>query len=483
MKYAYTNEQMREMDRRTIDGGVPSEELMERAGAALAARVKAVMAQKNIGDALFVCGGGNNGGDGFVAARLLQEEGFEVEVLCLAQKFSPDCLLQKEKYHGDIFGVIPRRRYALIVDCVFGTGLSRAPEGENAALIDFIDNSGAYVIACDMPSGLSGAGVAFSPCVRANETVAMGQMKEGLLLSDGADFAGKVVVCDIGIAPNGERGAEVWEEGEVAKLFPKKKSRSNKGTYGAAAIIAGDAYSGAAFLSAGACLKSGAGYTRLYVSKELYPCAVGKLPAVVLQNFTGVNEELLKCGCIALGMGMGVSERLYAIVKELLERYTGTLLLDADALNTLAKYGAEILKNKRCRVIVTPHIKEFSRVCGKSVEEIAAGGTEIARAFSTKYGVTLVLKSNRMVVAEGERCAIITAGSPALAKGGSGDVLSGFLAGTVARGINPFEAACCSAFVMGKAGEKAALDMGEYAPDAQDIISYLPKVLIGIRSF
>ena len=476
MKYAYSNEQMREMDKRTIEGGVSAQVLMERAGRALADKVKAVMSERIIDDVLFVCGGGNNSGDGFAAARFLREEGLCADVLCLANKFSPDCDYQKTLFGEEYFARIPRRQYALIVDCIFGTGLSRAPEGDNAALINFINNSGAYVIACAIPSGLSGAGVAFEPCVHASETVTIGQLKQGLLLSDGADVAGNITVADIGIEPNGEKGAEVWEEADIKLFFPKRKSNTNKGTYGKAAIVAGDAFSGAAFLSAGACLKSGAGYTSLYVSDELYPCAVGKLPAVVLQK-RAFNDNLLQNDCIALGMGMGASEELYALTVRLLNEYRGTFLLDADALNALAKYGAEVLKEKKCKVILTPHIKEFSRLCKKSVAEITESGTEVAQSFAAEFGVTLVLKNNRTIIADGRRLAIVTAGSPCLAKGGSGDVLAGFIAGTLARGVPAFEAACCGSYLLGKAGEKAALKMGEYAPDAQDIINCLPEVM------
>ncbi len=474
MKFAYTNERMRVLDAQTIEAGTSSLVLMERAGKALADRVCAVMREKGIGDVLFVCGGGNNGGDGFVAARYVREGGYDADVICLAQKFSPDCAVQKEKF-GACMGRIPRRRYALIVDCLFGTGLTRAIEGDGANLVSFINQSGAYVIACDVPSGLAEGGVALDPCVRADETLTIGQLKEALLLADGADMAGKIRVADIGIA--GDRGTEVWEGDDVKQFFPKRKSHTNKGDYGAAAILAGNAFSGAAFLSAGACLKSGAGYTNLYASEELYPCAVGKLPAVILRRFQRIDESLSGADCIALGMGMGADEDLYGLTQKLLAEYRGTLLIDADALNVLACYGADALKEKKCRVVLTPHPKEFSRLCGKSTAEILRGGTENARRFAAEYGVTLVLKNNRTIITDGKRTAIIAAGSPALAKGGSGDVLAGYLAGTVARGVPLFDAACCACYVVGRAGEIAAERMGEYAPDAQDIVNFLPAVM------
>lgn len=476
MKYAYSNAQMREADRQTIENGTPSFTLMERAGKALAQAVASAM--KRDEEVLFVCGGGNNGGDGFVAAQDLLEEGKRPTVLCLAEKFSPDCLTAKENFKGEILGRIPKRRYDVAVDCLFGTGLSRAPEGENAALIGLI-NSARYVIAADIPSGLGENGIAFEPHVTADETVCMGLLKSCLLLADGADVSGKITVADLGILPT-ERGAEIWEE-ETAEYFPKKKSNVNKGAFGKACILAvGATYSGAAFLAAGACLKSGAGYTRLCVPEPVYSHAIGRLPACILREFLAINGEILASDCIAAGMGSGVSERLYAILDELLKNYCGTLVLDADALNSLAAYGTEILKEKSCKVIVTPHPKEFARLTGKSVDEVLRNAVAYAEAFAKEYGVTVVLKNNRTIVTDGERLAVNLTGSPALAKGGSGDVLTGFLAGTCARGVPPFEAACVSSYLLGRAGEIAAAEMGEYSPDATDIIGRLPRAITGL---
>lgn len=475
MKSSYSNAQTREADKRTIENGTPSLVLMERAGRALADRVESALQKTGADEALFVCGGGNNGGDGFVAARILHEKGVNVAVLCLAQGFSADCEEVKAQYRGELHGRIPRRYFPLAVDCVLGTGISRAPEGDAAALIDFINGCG-YVISADLPSGLGENGVAFTPCVEADETVCMGLPKNCLLLADGADVGGIVTVADIGIASD-ERGAEIWEKDDVSAFFPKKKSNVHKGTFGDACILAGGKASGAAFLSAGACLKSGAGYTRLCAAEPFYSQAVGVLPACVLKEFRAVDGELLSSDCIALGMGSGVSDRLYALLDELLKSYCGTLVLDADALNSLAAYGTEILKRKACKVVITPHPKEFARLTGKTVKEVLSHAVGLAQAFAAEYGVTVALKNNRTVIADGTRLAINVTGSPALSKGGSGDVFAGFLAGTCARGVPPFEAACVSAYVFGKAGEIAAEELGEYAPDATDIIGCLPRAM------
>ncbi len=479
MKFSYSNAQMRAFDNQTIANGTPSLTLMERAGNALARAVLNAMHRLNVGDALFLCGGGNNGGDGFVAARILAEMGEDVQVVCVAEKFSPDCLAVKAGYHGEILGILPRRRYALVVDCLFGTGLTRPITGKEADLVCFCNESGAYVISCDIPSGLRENGVATSPCVRADETVCMGQLKNALFLLDGVDYAGKIIACDIGISPT-EQGVELWEEGDVRQFFPKKKSNVNKGTFGCACILS-PKLSGATVLSATACLASGVGYTKYFLPQEGVAQAVFALPSCVVRPFEGINEEILSANAIAVGMGAGVSEEVYALVKRLLQEYTGTLLIDADGLNCLSRYGVEVLNDKKCQVILTPHPKEFSRLTGKSVEEILREPLLCAQSFVKKYGVTLVLKNNRTLVANGERVAINTTGSSVLAKGGSGDVLSGLLAGTIARGVAPFESACIASYLLGKVSELTQSELGEYAPTPQTVASYLSRVVFSVE--
>ncbi len=492
MKFAYSISESRAADNAVIRAGTPVAVLMERAGEALADAVEHAAEAHCVGDMLFVCGGGNNGGDGFVAARILQERGFDAAVLCLSEKFSEACAAAKSAFRGEILGRIPRRRYALIVDCLFGTGLDRAPEGETAALIDFINNSGAYVVSCDVPSGLKEGGVAFPHCVRADETVAMGHLKQALLLLDGAETAGKIAVADIGIPTAG--GAEVWEGADVAKFFPPKKSHTNKGDYGSVAILSTCNTLGAPLLAAGAALRSGAGYTDVCMTSMSVPCEdAAKLAALQTADelhrvlcaakypacrFSFYDGEPIFADAVAFGMGAGVGEQTRALLGELLKGYQrGVLVLDADALNTLAACGTELLKRHKCPVVVTPHIREFSRLTGKTAEEILHDPVACAQSFAREYNVTVVLKNNRTVITDGARTAINLTGSPALAKGGSGDALAGFLAGTCARGVPPFEAAVVSCYVCGRAGELAARDLGEYAPDAEDVIARLPAAM------
>ncbi len=488
-----SNAQMREADQYTIKTlGVPFLTLMERAGYAIAAEVEKALNYLQLNEALIVCGGGNNGGDGFVVARLLKDKGVEISILCLAEKFSPDCLAMKEKYTGEILKVIPRRRYPFIVDCMFGTGLSRAVEGEELALIDFINSCGAFVLSVDIPSGLNGDnGVVMGKCVQATQTVTIGEYKNGLILNDGGDISGAVKRVDIGIDMTKIKDcALIAEDRDIARLFPERKRNTHKGNYGKVSIIAGSkAYVGAALLATMSALKTGAGYTELCVPAGLFNVYAGKIPEAILTCFQGEEsfvfckkdlENLLKNQCIAFGMGVGVSHENYKIIKYLLENYTGKLLLDADALNSLSKYGVEILKTKKCSVLLTPHIKEFSRLTNIPVSKIEENGVEIINRFTKEYQVAVLLKSATSILCGEGKTYFNTRGSACLAKGGSGDVLSGVIGGVSAQGHSLLNAAIAGAYIAGVAAELCEKELGQYSVTATDVINRIAFAILSV---
>lgn len=504
MRYVLTNAQMREADSFTIDKlGIPSLLLMERAGAALAAAAEELC--PGDGGILCVCGGGNNGGDGFVCARILLQKGRDVAALCCAEKFTSECKKNKEEFEklgGEVYSVFPKKRVALIVDCLFGTGFSGELEGKNGATADFINRSGAKVLSADIPSGVSGdSGVAAKRAVRADKTLCIGEYKAGVFLGDGMDFSGKTERADIGIALPGldsEPSGYAFLTGrkETAALLPPRKRNTHKGTYGKAAIVAGSRkYTGAAYLAAGAALKSGAGYTALFVPEDILPLYALKLPEVLLSSISGGDrvaftenyfEKLLSYDSVAFGMGTEVSEDVFQGVKYLLKAYTGRLILDADALNSLAKYGKEelggIFAEKKCDVLLTPHIKEFSRLTGESVGAILGKGLAAPKEFSEKYGVSVLFKGAATIVAGGGRTAVNIAGTPGQAKGGSGDVLSGVIAGLCAGGLSAFDGGRAGAYLAGKAAEYAVEETGEYSLTASDEIAYLDEAFLSLRA-
>lgn len=251
---------------------------------------------------------------------------------------------------------------------------------------------------------------------------------------------------------------------EYCKTFyPKRERSSDKTSYGSANIIAGsDRYIGAAALATEAALKSGCGFVKLTAPDRVRLALVARYPQAIFLDGPDLSSR-----AIAVGMGCGVSEGLFNEIRGILIEYKGTLIIDADGLNTLARYGKEALREKSCSVVITPHAREFTRLTGLPAE---AGH---ARQFAREYGVTVLLKGADSYICDGEREAINTRGTTALAKAGSGDMLSGYMCGTAARGIPAFGAACCAAFTMGLAAEIASAEKTDYCATAKDILKNL----------
>lgn len=494
MQKVLTCAQMRAADKYTISTlGVSSQELMERAGRAIAEETRALLERTGGRRVLAVCGGGNNGGDGWCAARLLSEWGFDTAVYTLTDKLSADCAAQRAQYGGKVYTQFPEETFDAMIDAVFGTGFHGAPEGVFLDAIEKMYQSGAKIVSADIPSGLNGDTGTFYSCVKASVTVTIGELKGGLLLANGPDVCGKIVRKDIGISLPERALAGRSEAEDFVKIFPPRKKNTNKGSFGKAVILAGSlAYSGAPLLSAGAALRCGCGYTQLAVPQELFGYYVGKYPEAILTAAPSENgmlrfdEEFLRnlmrgADCIAIGMGCGVSEQLHKILAFLLGEYRGTLVIDADAINTLAEYGADILREKSCRVIMTPHPKEFSRVSGKELCTVLAEGMSLAKQFAAEYGVVLLLKGHTSVITNGKFSVFNTEGTPAQAKGGSGDVLSGVIASLAARGVNAMDAASCGAFLAGRAGIFAEKKFGEYSVTPSDVIGELPAAVLSLK--
>ncbi len=479
---------MRQADENTIKNGTPSLVLMERAGFAIASVAERALENIKIKSVAVFCGGGNNGGDGFVAARLLSERGYDTHVICFAEKFSRDCEAVKALYKGDIYGVFPKLRAGLIIDCLFGTGLNGELVGKNAEAVNYINNSGAFVVSADIPSGINGDnGLVMGVAVKADITVCIAQYKNGLFLNDGKDYCGKIEVADIGIN-GGDTYLRVLEREDIKGFFKKRKSNSNKGSYGKSAIISGSsAYNGAPALCAKACLRGGAGYTYLCLPKKLYPHYIAKLPEAILLEFYGESEhkfdegdlnEIIGCQAIAIGPGVGVSEEIYRIVNYLLKNYKGKLVIDADALNSLAKFGVDTLKEKTCEVILTPHVKEFSRLAKKSVLEINKNLIEEAECFAREYGVTLLLKSNTSVITDGKDTFLNALGSPSLAKGGSGDTLTGLLCSLCAYNDSDLECCCAASGLTSLSASYCEKIYGEFGVIASDVAESYYRALL-----
>lgn len=469
MERLLSNSRMRAADAYTINTlGVPSQTLMQRAGKAVAEEV--LKLYKEGERVLVVCGTGNNGGDGYVCARILRESGVNVKVYAFSGNLSADCLREKKNYVGEYCSEICGD---IIVDCVFGTGLSREVSGEYAAVINAINDSGAYVISADIPSGINGDnGRALGVAVKADLTVAIAEYKLGHVLGDGLDFCGATVKKDIGITAEGDF-AVVYGDSDISKFYPPRRRNTHKGTYGSANVIAGSRlYTGAAALALSFALQSGCGLVKLTCCEEVKNALVSAYPQAIY-----LGEADLLSDAIAIGCGLGNSRQTYEKVAFLLKNYKGKLIIDADGLNSISEYGEGILKDKSCEVLITPHVKEFSRLTHLTVDEILSDPVGRADAFASEYGVTVLLKSATSVISDGSRTAINVRGSTALSKGGSGDMLAGLTCGNAARGLNLFEAAVASAYVLGVSAEISAQEKTEYCATAEDILKNLHKAV------
>ncbi len=467
MQYYLTIEQMRAADELTIRSGFPKATLMRRAGCAIAEEVCEVAENSGVKDVLVVCGTGNNGGDGYVCANELLSRGLNVKVYAMEGKMTADCSREKKRYKGEYSQRIAGK---IIVDCLFGTGLSRAVDANYAAVIKKINASNAYVISADMPSGLCGdTGAVLGAAVKADMTVAIAYAKLGCVMGDGIDYVGKLVVKDIKIKSHDGVCACVYDEEDIAALFPDRKRNSNKGSYGTACIVAGsESFPGAAALSVATALKSGCGYVAAKVEEKI---KWGLFPTYPQAIYT--SEPDLSAESIAIGMGMGNTKETYDAVCYLLENYTGKLIIDADGINALAQYGKAVLKTAKCKVLLTPHVKEFSRISGYTLKSLATKPIELAKKFAQEYNVTVHLKNAVSITSDGEHCVLSLSGNSALAKAGSGDMLSGLICGGAARGLDLIQAAVSAQYVLGKTAEICSEEYGEYCVTAADIINNL----------
>ncbi len=471
MERLLTAEQMRFADEYTINNlGIPHEVLIERAGLAVTEEIT----KRFFGGRVLVCiGKGNNGADGKVIAELLSKKhGFSVATL---------------NADNGIFKLFDKK-FDIIVDCLFGTGLNREITGKYKEAIEKINSSGAYVVSCDIASGLNADnGMVMGACVKANLTVAIQELKLGQFLNDGPDYSGEIVAKDIGISIWDDQVIHRLRAKDITKFFSPRKVNVNKGDFGKALVIGGsEEYPGSIILSYNALssLKMGAGYSYIAVPKNLVSTVLTVCPECIVTSYdegeNNLNEKLdklLTVDAISVGMGMGNCEKTYKTVEYLLNNYEGKLIIDADGLNALSSFGKEVLKIKKCEVVLTPHIGEFARLLGIDKETVLSDSARLCKEFAKEYQVTVLLKSAVSIISDGEITYVNTKGNPGMAKAGSGDVLSGLMAGLFARGISGAEGATVACYILGSAGNIAKKEGHECSITASDIISCIGKAI------
>jgi hydroxyethylthiazole kinase-like uncharacterized protein yjeF len=487
--------QQRQLDRWAIEHRrIPSLELMERAGEALA-RVAHQRAPRGL--IAVVCGKGNNGGDGYVAARLLRQRGREVRVLALAgaHELSGDALANFNLLPGDPpqpFGEQTLAGAAAIIDAVLGTGFAGVPREPAAGAIEAICRrraAGSLVIACDVPSGVDAStGEVAKMAVRADVTVTFHAAKPGLWIAPGKNHAGELEVVDIGIPAGGPCQPQIGLLNEtVLARVPRRDAAATKFSAGALLVCGGSSgLTGAPSLSAEAAMRAGAGYVTALVPASLAVIFESRLLEVMTHALAdrdgalapaGLAAALQRCEraqALVLGPGVGRTQHAVALVRQLAARAPIPLLLDADGLNAHAG-ELEALAARRAPTVLTPHAGELARLLGCSSEEVSNRRLACARTAASTAGAVVVLKGDDTLVAAPDgRVAISAGGAPALATAGSGDVLSGVIGAYLAKGMGPFEAACAGVALHTAAGRLAARRVGPEGVVASDVIACLP---------
>jgi NAD(P)H-hydrate epimerase len=520
MKVAVNALQMKQIDDYTVEEvKIPALVLMERAALQVADFMKERLQKTDY--ILAVCGPGNNGGDGIAAGRILSLQGYQVAILFIGDetKATPQTKVQLEIARNLKIPFENNNKlheYNIIIDAIFGVGLSRPVSGEFKKVIDQINENKAglcsgnakqhIVYSVDLPSGISSDhGKILNVAVKADYTITFGLMKQGLLLYPGADYAGEIIVADIGFpktAINQAAPTAFYYDKEDLSRLPARKSNGHKGNFGKVLVIAGcKGMSGAAYLSAKAAYKTGAGLVKVLTSYENRLIMQTSLPEALFSAYDleadrdALNKaEILSsmewASVIVIGPGLGQSELAEKLLDFVLKEVSIPLIIDADALNLLSKrmdieyhevnsrwnYLSGILKEN---TILTPHKMEMSRLLGLPISEVDNNMIDTVGQSSYNSNLIVAVKDARTIVMQNAKRYINVSGNNGMATGGSGDVLNGIIAALIAQGMSRFEAACLAVYIHGLAGDDAANRKGTYSLMAGDIIEALENVLKG----
>lgn len=498
MQYLVTAQEMKRYDKNTIEKvGIPGMVLMERAALAMRQALLEELGELAGRSVLIAAGMGNNGGDGLALGRLLLEAGCHVYIYCVGkeEKASSQWKEQKrilENYSVTYVSNPAEREYNIIIDALFGVGLDRAVEGEYAGAIHLLNGMSGFKLAADIPSGIhSDTGAVMGCGFRADMTVTFGFCKLGLCCFPGCEYGGKVKTADIGINERAFFGEEpsfyTWEEAPCF-LLPRRSPDGNKGTFGKALLIAGSRnMAGAAVLAARACYRVGAGMVKILSPEENRIIIQGAVPEALYGTGENPEADFAWADVIAIGPGLSVSERGENLLRRAVEETEKPLLIDADGLNLISR-NREIAEklSARCRqgrsCILTPHTGELARLLSSLKKE--EPGMKLLKERLPFYANMLARELHCIVVAkdartftcmEGHKACVNLRGNSGMAAAGSGDVLTGVIAGLLAQGMEPFEAASVGPALHGRAGELAAEKRGEHGCMAGDIVEQLGK--------
>jgi len=483
---------------------------MENAGKAVAEEVWRILNATDQQHILFLIGPGNNGGDGLVAARHLHDWGAKVSLYPCSQR--PDdsnlelvrqrgitCVEANQDENLDKFDELLSSA-GCVIDALFGTGKIRPLHGTFQQVLDRVGKArrkaaSLRIIAIDLPSGLNADSGDVDPvCLYADNTITLGFPKHGLFSFPGAERVGKVTIADIGIPGHlaDSIATELITDEWARTILPERPLSANKGSFGRVLVVAGSInYIGAAYLACSGAIRVGAGLVTLATATSLQPILASKLTEVTYlplpesppgiispQAAELIGQELGDCNVLLLGCGLGQSQSATQFISSILFKpELPPLVLDADALNTLAKIP-NWWKQLPNDAILTPHPGEMARLTGLSVEEIQSDRVGIARKSAQEWHKTIVLKGAYTVIAMPEgRSRISPIANPGLASAGTGDVLTGAIAGLVAQGLSLFDAAALGVYLHGEAGEMVKTRLGDTGMTATDLLPALPLVI------
>lgn len=535
MGYLATASQMRRMDQVAIqERGIPSVQLMERAARGIVqaaaglvqsgtereeralpdsldvmAGLESTLSQVRNGlgkvpAAAIFAGPGNNGGDGIAAAWLFARAGWQVRCLLAGEreKMTADSRAMEERLvqaGGAVELYDPQDRgqavFAMhadvLVDALFGVGLNSPLRERAVSAVALMNRSGAPVVCADIPSGVeTDTGRVLGDAVRGDTTVTFSMAKPGLFVGKGALLAGEVLVHDIGI-PEDILNWESYptclaDAGLAASWLPRRPADGHKGDFGKSLIVGGSVgLTGAPVLAARAALRTGAGLVTVLTHPEAYPVvASGCLEAMVRplpEDYLEVLSMAEDSDAVLVGPGLGQGPRAAGLVPLLLRRMTGSVVVDADGINLLARHMDVLEERPAGTTVLTPHDGEFARLGGD-----LSGGDRLgaARRFAAEHRCVLVLKGHRTITAWPDgRCFVNPTGNSGMAKGGSGDILGGMILSLIGQGLDPGRAAVCAVWLHGRAGDLAAADKGEYGMLPSDLIEEIPYAIREIEEW
>jgi ADP-dependent NAD(P)H-hydrate dehydratase / NAD(P)H-hydrate epimerase len=503
-------EAMRKADRIAIDDlGIPGFALMETAGRAVSTAVRRIVhAGARVG---VFCGGGNNGGDGFVAARLLAQAGYDVTAIATGKPadgtdaLSHWKLLKRAASCIDSLHVIEAvpflastapRNFACCLDAMLGTGTERPLHGAIAELVEWMNVVDAPIVAVDIPTGIHGdTGEVLGSAVRADRTVTMAALKTGMLIGDGPEHCGTIEIAEIGIPQDvlvsiatAQKSGFATTDETAAALLPRRARDAYKYNSGVVLVIAGsEGMSGAAVLASRAAARMGAGYVMCATPADVASIVASGIPSsttIALPNSSGgidseaamsaIGNKLERADAIVIGPGLGRAESTQSFVRSVLDTWDGPTVVDADAIIALA--STELRKfPSRHHWVLTPHAGEFEAISGN--KPAGLDRLEVARQFAEEFELTLLLKGAPSLVAGKHGIIVATAANESLATSGTGDVLSGMSAALLARGMDPQRAAAVALHIGGRTAEAYAVENEPSSMVAADLIHQLPRVL------